>query len=116
MPHFLYRHYPPWLGRAPRSSGHIFCSLVRKFYRIGIILPTAHYIYISFLARRTICTALNHGIRNGTLEISDSTGYHFFGNNTPDGKQRHGSIVVKDDTFWVRIFLWYDIGCKPTVI
>ncbi|KIP05276.1 hypothetical protein PHLGIDRAFT_129001 [Phlebiopsis gigantea 11061_1 CR5-6] len=68
------------------------------------------WTYFLQLARRTICATFERGIRRGSLELSDSTGFYLFGNKSSNMEGRHAKIIVKDDVFWVRVFLWYDIG------
>lgn len=58
--------------------------------------------------------ALRSGIVNGQIDIVEQNGTTTsFGLSTTEskGQSRHGQIVVHDDTFWVRVFTWYDIGC-----
>ncbi|KAL1949852.1 hypothetical protein VTO73DRAFT_8733 [Trametes versicolor] len=65
------------------------------------------------LARSTVIAALKSGIVNGQIDIVEQNGTTTsFGLSTTEskGQSRHGQIVVHDDTFWVRVFTWYDIG------
>ena len=66
-------------------------------------------------ARRATCATLERGIRRGSLELSDASGFYFFGRKSAEDDGRHAAIVVNDDLFWVRVFLWYDIGCECRV-
>ena len=76
--------------------------------------PTVNINNCSTSARSAVCAALRKGVTRGRIEISDALGTEVFGcdNLTKSEESRCGVIRVKDNTFWVRVYLWYDIGCK----
>ncbi|KAJ7116068.1 S-adenosyl-L-methionine-dependent methyltransferase [Mycena epipterygia] len=64
-------------------------------------------------ARRVVLGALKRGIREGSVEIIDTTGrVHKFGNlekETASGFRR-AVVRVSDDRFWLRVYLSNDLG------
>lgn len=68
-------------------------------------------------ARKTICYALEQGVKQGTLELIDISGehqvVHRFSTCAETKKQPiEARLVVHSDTFWVRAWTSYDVGCK----
>ncbi len=57
--------------------------------------------------------ALEKGVQEGLIEIVDCDGTaRKFGTwgQTPRSS-RHGILTVHDETFWVRLYFSYDVGC-----
>ncbi|KAK0190501.1 hypothetical protein F5146DRAFT_556647 [Armillaria mellea] len=69
--------------------------------------------FVAF-ARSTIVASLDKGIKEGLLEIADCDGTtREFGIRSPASKSagyREGKLTIKDETFWVRVYLSYDVG------
>lgn len=63
-------------------------------------------------AKRRTLAVLESGIRKGNLSIIDSSGSVMrFGESTSSG-EKTASIHVRDDRFWIRVYLRYDVGCE----
>ncbi|KAI0667899.1 S-adenosyl-L-methionine-dependent methyltransferase [Trametes maxima] len=66
------------------------------------------------LARNTVLAALRNGIQDGQIDIVSQDG-SVISIGQPaavesKSRSRHGQITIHDETFWVRVFTWYDIG------
>ncbi|KAK7680560.1 hypothetical protein QCA50_016342 [Cerrena zonata] len=84
-------------------------SLSRAF---GKSFTLSNLVWDKFVlfARAAVCAALARGIVRGQIEITDAHGTQIFGQQELSKGTRSASIRVKDDAFWVRVYLWYDIG------
>lgn len=104
------------------------CRLFLPFRKDGFGLPssrlvcarlptwrTEHIWLFSSIARSTIVASLDKGIKEGLLEIADCDGTtREFGTRSPASESacyREGKLIIKDETFWVRVYLSYDVGC-----
>ncbi|KAJ7589045.1 S-adenosyl-L-methionine-dependent methyltransferase [Mycena floridula] len=69
------------------------------------------WTYLVKYARASVSAGLRAGIHEGFIEISDAVGVQKFGvDDEKDPKHSRVSLIVKDQAFWVRIYLSYDIG------
>ncbi|KAF7367792.1 Cyclopropane fatty acid synthase [Mycena sanguinolenta] len=60
-------------------------------------------------ARAAVFYALRHGLTTGVLEVIDPAGaVHRFG--TTGKATRQGVIHIRNDRFWMRVYLSYDVG------
>ncbi|KAI1790039.1 S-adenosyl-L-methionine-dependent methyltransferase [Ganoderma leucocontextum] len=79
----------------------------------NVVLPrVSQYLWkkVVSLARSTVCAALEQGITKGRVTIAERAGSYTFGDTDPIVPSRHGYLHVHDETFWVRVYVWYDIG------
>ncbi|KAJ7180734.1 S-adenosyl-L-methionine-dependent methyltransferase [Mycena filopes] len=87
-------------------------------YSAYATLPVASFSTSSFVrkklvfyAKRVVLVALEKGITQGALELTDPTGrVHRFGNWGKENTLRKAIVHVTDDRFWLRVYLSNDLG------
>lgn len=88
--------------------------VTRSMPSLGLIQPQwtrMPWDCLAALARSFVCSALERGILKGRVEIHDCDGSTMvFGQPLGSEKCREISITVNDESFWVRIYLHYDVG------
>ncbi|KAK0444332.1 S-adenosyl-L-methionine-dependent methyltransferase [Armillaria borealis] len=67
--------------------------------------------FVAF-ARSSIMAALERGVKEGLIEIIECNGTaRKFGTYNQSSKvSREGVLIIHDETFWVRVYLSYDVG------
>ena len=59
-------------------------------------------------------SALQHGLRDGSLLVTEGPSKMHIGQSR--GGKPKAIINVKNDKFWLRVFLRHDLGCKRAFI
>lgn len=91
------------------SLERLFVSQLTSYGMLRAALFSAGFNVLT-IARRHMVSALQHGLRDGSLLVTEGPSKMHIGQSR-DGKPK-AIINVKNDKFWLRVFLRHDLGCK----
>lgn len=67
---------------------------------------------ISTVVKARLLEILSGGLHYGQLTITEGSQKYCFGHDTKVENGRRAELHVKREDFWVRVYLWSDLGCK----